>query len=63
MLQINQAIKPFENVEAYSPGRRLLPLPLAGEVDALARARRVGETLSTRHLLLSWHPHPSPHMR
>jgi hypothetical protein len=26
----------------------------------MREARRVGETLSTRHPLLGWHPHPNP---
>jgi hypothetical protein len=36
------------------------PLPLAGEVDALGRARRVGKAASTKNLFLVRHPHPNP---
>src|SRR6266481_5162729 len=41
----------------------ILPLPLAGEVDALARARRVGEIfiqISTSDIWLAPPPQPSP---
>src|SRR5580692_4246585 len=36
------------------------PLPLAGEVDALERARRVGESLSSRPARFAETPPPQP---
>ena len=37
-----------------------LPLPLAGEVDALARARRVGKVYPLGKCVVWRDPHPSP---
>jgi len=46
-------------IESVRP-RILSPLPLAGEVDALDRARRVGKLPAKQHPLPMRQPHPDP---
>src|SRR5258705_13302498 len=47
-------------VMGVAPSAFASPLPLAGEVDALARARRVGEISPLGQPVLRRHPHPDP---
>src|ERR1700686_828907 len=47
-------------VTGVAPSAFASPLPLAGEVDALARARRVGEISPLGQPVLRRHPHPDP---